>query len=85
MNKKKIIGAVLVASGLVLGVKGIRDVTFESDVNLSTRSMFGERNQMQMIFAQNGQAYQDKIQSRGTIETVIAGVLLTTGIVVLLK
>ena len=47
--------------------------------------MFGERNQMQMIFAQNGQAYQDKIQSRGTIETAIAGVLLTTGMVVLLK
>jgi hypothetical protein len=85
MNKKKIIGAIFIASSLILGVKGIRDVTFKSDVNLSTRSMFGEPNEIQMIFARNGQAYQDEIQSKGTIETVIAGVLFTIGIVVFLK
>lgn len=85
MNKRKIIGSIVIASGLILGIKGIRDLTFQSDVNLSTQWMFGEPNEMQMTFARNGQAYQDEVKALGTIETVIAGVLVTTGAVVLIK
>jgi hypothetical protein len=81
MSKKKIIGTTIIASAMLLGVKGVRDITLKSDVNLSTQWMFGEPNEIQMTFARNGQAYQDEMRSIGTIETVLAGVLLTTGIV----
>ena len=85
MNKKKLIGSILIAFGLILRIKGIRDLTFQSDVNLSTQWIFGEPNEIQMTFARNGQAYQDEVKTLGTIETVIAGVLLSTGAVVLIK
>lgn len=83
MNKKKSIGKLLLFFGLILGAKGVYDVTFKSEVNMSTQWIFGEPNEIQMTFARNGQAYQDQVRSIGTIETVIAGVLLTTGIVFL--
>lgn len=54
MSKKKIVAGVILAIGLVLGVKGVRDITFKSNVNLSTQWMFGEPNEMQMTFARNG-------------------------------
>jgi hypothetical protein len=81
MKKKKIIAGILVASGLILGVKGVRDITFKSNVNMSTQWIFGSPSEGQLSFARNGQVYQEKINSKGTIETVIAGVLFTTGIV----
>lgn len=81
MNKKKLVAGILIASGLILGVKGVRDITFESDVNMSTQWIFGSPSEGQLSFARRGQAYQEKVRSRGTIETVIAGVLFTTGII----
>ncbi len=83
MKTKKVFAGIFIASGLILGVKGVRDITFESDVNMSTQWIFGSPSEGQLSFARRGQAYQEKVKSRGTIETVIAGVLFTTGVVFL--
>lgn len=83
MKTKKVFAGILIISGLILGVKGVIDITFESDVNMSTQWIFGSPSEGQLSFARRGQAYQEKVRSRGTIETVIAGVLFTTGVVFL--
>ena len=85
MKTKKIIAGILIASGLVLGVKGIKDITFKSQINMSTQWIFGSPSEGQLSFARRGQAYQEEVRSRGTIETVVAGVLFTTGMVIFLK
>lgn len=81
MKTKKVFAGILIISGLILGVKGVRDITFESDVNMSTQWIFGSPSEGQLSFARRGQTYQEKRNNIGTIETVIAGVLFTTGII----
>ena len=60
MKTKKVFAGILLISGLILGVKGVRDITFESDVNMSTQWIFGSPSEGQLSFARRGQTYQEK-------------------------
>jgi len=81
MKIRKVFAGIFIISGLILGAKGVQDITFKSDVSMSTQWIFGSPSEGQLSFARKGQTYQEKRNNIGTIETVIAGVLFTTGII----